>query len=121
MPKKLYSYAASYAHAFEEATGFGWAVPNGQRLDWPTLKHRRAAEIARLIEVYEHMLATGGVQVLRGRARLTDAHTVVIGNHQITAEHILVATGASASLPDMPGRELVMTSDAMFDLPQVPG
>ncbi|MGO4582183.1 glutathione-disulfide reductase [Cupriavidus sp. 2TAF22] len=120
IPKKLYSYAASYAHAFEEATGFGWALPTGQRLDWPTLKHRRAAEIARLNEIYEHMLATGGVEVLHGRARLADAHTVVIGNQRITAEHVLVATGACASLPDIPGRELVMTSDAMFDLPQVP-
>jgi len=120
IPKKLYSYAASYAHAFDEATGFGWALPSGQHLDWITLKKRRAAEIARLNEVYESMLVTGGVQVLHGRARLADAHTVVIGNQRITAEHVLVATGASASLPDIPGRELVLTSDAMFDLPQVP-
>lgn len=120
VPKKLYSYAASYAHAFEEATGFGWALPPGQRLDWHTLKHRRAAEIARLNDVYDHMLAAGGVQVVRGRARLADAHTVVIGDQRITAEHVLVATGASASLPDISGRELLLTSDDMFDLPQVP-
>ncbi|SDC64888.1 glutathione reductase (NADPH) [Cupriavidus sp. YR651] len=121
IPKKLYSYAASYAHAFEEAAGFGWTMSSDQHLDWATLKHRRAAEIARLNGVYEHMLASGGVHILRGRARLADAHTVVIGDRRVTAAHVLVATGASASLPDIPGRELVLTSDAMFDLPQVPG
>ncbi|WER50869.1 glutathione-disulfide reductase [Cupriavidus sp. WKF15] len=120
IPKKLYSYAAGYAHAFEEASGFGWALPSGHRLDWARLKHRRAGEIDRLNKVYEHILATGGVQVLRGRARLADAQTVVIGTQRITAEHVLVATGASASLPDFPGRELVLTSDAMFELPKVP-
>ena len=26
IPKKLYSYAASYADAFEEAAGYGWTV-----------------------------------------------------------------------------------------------
>jgi len=120
IPKKLYSYAASYAHAFAEASGFGWALSSDQHLDWPTLKDRRAAEIARLNGVYEQMLTSSGVQILHGRARLADAHTVVIGDQSVTAAHVLVATGASATLPDIPGRELVLTSDAMFDLPQVP-
>ena len=33
IPKKLYSYAAGYAEAFEEAAGFGWRVPE-PRFDW---------------------------------------------------------------------------------------
>ena len=46
IPKKLYSYAAHYADAFEEAAGFGWTVSEPQ-FDWGRLKANRAAEIAR--------------------------------------------------------------------------
>ena len=48
IPKKLYSYAAGYAEAFEEAPGYGWDLPQAPRLDWARLKARRAAEIQRL-------------------------------------------------------------------------
>src|SRR5512133_2211266 len=69
IPKKLYSYAAHYAHDFHDAAGFGWDVPS-PRLDWPRLKANRAKEIKRLNEVYHQLLATPGVQVVRGWARL---------------------------------------------------
>ena len=50
IPKKLYSYAAGYAEAFEEARGFGWRWPQAAapQLDWAALKSARAQEIARL-------------------------------------------------------------------------
>ena len=46
IPKKLYSYAAGYAEAFEEAAGFGWALGE-RRFDWGRLKANRAREIGR--------------------------------------------------------------------------
>src|SRR6476619_5149608 len=60
IPKKLYSYAAHYAHDFEEAAGFGWDVET-PRLDWPRLRANRAREIARLNGVYEQLLHGAGV------------------------------------------------------------
>ena len=48
IPKKLYSYAAYYGHAFEEAAGFGWDVPE-PRFDWARLKANRAREITCLL------------------------------------------------------------------------
>ena len=47
IPKKLYSFAAHYAEAFEEARGFGWSAATPE-LDWERLKANRAVEIARL-------------------------------------------------------------------------
>ncbi|MEP6824051.1 MAG: glutathione-disulfide reductase [Ramlibacter sp.] len=123
IPKKLYSYAAHYADAFTEAAGFGWDV--GQpRFDWERLKRNRGAEISRLNGIYEQLLAGAGVQSLRGWARLVDGHTVEVrtetGVQCVTARHILVATGGTPSVPDFPGREHVVTSDSMFDLPVFP-
>ena len=55
VPKKLYSYAAGYAAAFEEAPGYGWTLPEAPRFDWATLKRQRAQEITRLNGIYERI------------------------------------------------------------------
>jgi glutathione reductase (NADPH) len=126
IPKKLYSYAAHYAEAFEEAAGFGWQVEPKPRFDWATLKANRAAEIARLNGVYLQLLQGPGVRVLRGWGRLTGPQQVAVkpaeGGEEKTfsARHILLATGGHPQVPDFPGRELVLTSDDMFDLEPFP-
>jgi glutathione reductase (NADPH) len=120
IPKKLYSFAAHYAEAFDEAAGFGWQLPQAPRLDWARLKTNRAAEITRLNGIYQNLLTSAGVQLLRGWARLADAQTVVVEGRRHTARHILVATGSQPGVPPLPGRELVITSNEMFDLEPFP-
>ena len=123
IPKKLYSYAAHFAEGFADAAGFGWEVGTPQ-LDWARLKANRAAEIARLNGVYEHLLRTAGVQIERAWARLAAADRVELvdgeGPPTVRARHILVATGGTPSVPDFEGRECVVTSDHMFDLNPFP-
>jgi glutathione reductase (NADPH) len=123
IPKKLYSYAAHYAEAFEEAAGFGWTVGE-THFDWGRLKAARAKEITRLNGVYEQLLRGAGVRLLQGWATLCDAHTVQVrtadGDQRITARHILIATGGTPLVPAVSGREHVVTSDHMFDLPEFP-
>ncbi|NNU44500.1 glutathione-disulfide reductase [Ramlibacter montanisoli] len=123
IPKKLYSYAAQFAQDFEDAAGYGWDLQPA-RFDWRRLKANRAREIARLNGVYEHLLRTAGVELLRGWATLCDPHTVQVasaeGPRRWRARHILVATGGTPSVPHFPGREHVLTSDSMFDLEPFP-
>ncbi|WP_394787885.1 glutathione-disulfide reductase [Rhodoferax sp.] len=119
IPKKLYSYAAHYAEAFHEAAGFGWQV-EPPRFDWNTLKANRAIEISRLNGIYQQLLTGAGVQLLTGWATLVDAHTVQVGEQRYTAEHILVATGGTPTVPSIPGAEHAVVSDAMFDLEPFP-
>ncbi|MBP6782098.1 MAG: FAD-dependent oxidoreductase, partial [Ottowia sp.] len=47
IPKKLYSYGAHYAEAFEEARGYAWQMAPAPALDWQVLKANRAKEITR--------------------------------------------------------------------------
>ncbi|HQR49365.1 MAG TPA: glutathione-disulfide reductase [Burkholderiaceae bacterium] len=127
IPKKLYSYAAHYAEAFEESRGFGWQ-PTKPQFDWSSLKRNRRAEIGRLNSVYQKLLDGSGVQTLFGRARFLDAHTVQVDCDRngertcrcISAPHILVATGGRPDVPDFPGREHTVTSNEMFDLDPFP-
>jgi len=119
IPKKLYSYAAHYGEAFEESHGFGWHG-EAPSFDWETLKRNRAIEIMRLNGVYEKLLIGAGVQLLHGRARLADAHTVEVAGERLRAGHVLVATGGAPHPPEFPGHELSISSNEMFDLEPFP-
>ncbi|MEI7783965.1 MAG: glutathione-disulfide reductase [Betaproteobacteria bacterium] len=119
IPKKLYSYAAGYADAFEEARGYGWSAGE-PTFDWERLKAQRAREISRLNGVYTQLLLKAGVQLMQGWASLVDGHTVSVDGHPYTARAILVATGGQPSVPQLPGAEHVVSSDAMFDLTPFP-
>jgi glutathione reductase (NADPH) len=119
IPKKLYSYAAQYGESFEEARGFGWDS-GPARLDWQRLKANRKEEINRLNSIYQQLLSAAGVQLIRGWAELIDAHTVQVDGRRMSARHILLATGGRPSIPELPGREYVLSSDDMFDLEPFP-
>jgi glutathione reductase (NADPH) len=123
IPKKLYSYAAHYAEAFEESHGFGW-VGEAPTLDWAKLKANRATEITRLNGIYGNLLQTAGARLMQGWATLVDAHTVAVdtaaGRELVTARSIVIATGGQPFVPEFEGSELVVTSDAVFDLEPFP-
>ena len=120
IPKKLYSYAAHYAEAFEEAHGFGWVMAEKPRFDWDILKANRAKEISRLNGIYLNLLNNAGVQIITGWAKVLDGHTVDVNGVQYTAKNLLIATGGKPMVPQIEGREHVITSDEMFDLHPFP-
>ena len=119
IPKKLYSYAAHFAESFEASHGFGWVGP-APVLDWSALKANRAREITRLNGIYLQLLKGAGVQVIEGWATLADAQTVVVGAQRFSAKNILIATGGKPSVPDIAGREHVITSNDIFDIDPFP-
>jgi glutathione reductase (NADPH) len=119
IPKKLFVYASEFGDAFADCAGFGWTL--GERsFDWSRLVANKDREIARLNGVYEKILVDNGVQILRARATVADAHTVMVGNERYTARYILVATGGWPTRPTISGGELAITSNEAFFLPQFP-
>ena len=122
VPKKLMVYAGRFADEFEDAAGFGWTVPE-PRFDWSVLKARRDAEVTRLEGIYDANLGRAGVTIVPERAVIEDAHTVrlVGSDRRVTARIILVAVGASpVKEPLIPGAELAITSNEVFDLESLP-
>ena len=119
IPKKLYSYAAQFAEDFRDAAGYGWTV-SGTTLDWEQLKKNRAQEISRLNGIYDNLLKNSGAELIRGWASLVDANTVEVEGKQYTAKHILVVPGGWPMVPEVPGKEYVITSNEIFDMPELP-
>lgn len=120
--KKLMVYAARFADDFADAAGFGWQVGQTQ-FDWASLIAAKDREIARLEGAYSQTLEKAGVEILRSRAVVEDAHHVrlLTTGARIRARHILVATGATPSHePSIPGLEHAITSNEAFDLGHQP-
>ena len=122
VPKKLLVYASQFGKAIEDAAGFGWQV-EGRRFDWPTLIANKDREIDRLNAAYIRNLEASGAELFMSRARLLDAHTVQLQSdgRKITAQTILIATGARPFMPDVPGAEHAITSNEAFYLSKLPG
>jgi glutathione reductase (NADPH) len=119
VPKKLMVYAAHVAEDLEDAAGYGWTVGEATH-DWADFIRRKDVEIDRLNRVYDRILRMANVQVIPGRGRLIDAHTVAVGEQSYTAENILIATGGRPWTPTFPGSEHAVTSEAVFALPDRP-
>jgi glutathione reductase (NADPH) len=119
VPKKLLVYGAHFRHDFEDAVGFGWSVPE-PKLDWKKLQAAKDKELDRLNGVYKRLLRDSGVQLVEGRGRIVDPHTVEVAGQRYTAAHILVSTGSHPFLPEMPGIDHVITSDGALGLKELP-
>ncbi|MET4027989.1 glutathione reductase (NADPH) [Marinobacter sp. MBR-99] len=121
VPKKLFVYGAHVHDELEDAAGYGWRVPLDQvSFDWPTLVANKNAEIERLNGIYGRLLENAGVEIINGTATISDANTVTVGERSYSAKHITVATGSWPVVPDVPGKECILTSNEMFYLPQLP-
>lgn len=118
IPKKLFVYGSHFAYDLRDAVGYGWSTRPS--FEWARLRTNKDREIARLNGIYEGLLERAGVDIIRGRARLLDAHTVEVGDVKRSAKKILIATGGRATEPDILGKENALTSNAVFSLDELP-
>ncbi len=119
IPKKIFSYAAHFAHDFGDARRFGWDS-GAPRFDWTTLRTHKDEEISRLNGVYERLLVGAGVEIVDGRATLLGPNEVEVAGRRIRGERILVAVGGRPVRPVGPGVEHCLTSDDIFHLDRLP-
>ncbi|WP_395671045.1 glutathione-disulfide reductase [Phenylobacterium sp.] len=121
VPKKFMVYASEFAHHFKTAKGYGWTI-EGASFDWPAFIAEKDKEIARLSGIYVRNLQNAGAELVHGKARLVDAHTVEVdGKGRVTADKILIATGGRPWMPkDVVGIEHAISSNEAFQLPALP-
>jgi glutathione reductase (NADPH) len=115
VPKKLLVYASRFPDLFEEARGYGWSEVHST-LNWEMLFTRVDNEVTRLNGIYQRMLDNSKVQIIRGKGRFLDPHTVEVGDTKVTADKILIAVGGTPVRPDISGIEHALISDDLFNL-----
>jgi len=120
VPKKLLVYGAHFAEDLDDAAMFGWDVPT-KRFDWPVLRDNVLAEVARIEGAYTETLTNHDVTILHERAELTGANSIRLASgKEVTADKILIATGAMPVMPRVEGIEHAISSNEVFHLPRLP-
>ncbi|GKU86433.1 hypothetical protein SLEP1_g959 [Rubroshorea leprosula] len=120
VPKKLLVYASKFAHEFDESNGFGWKYDTEPKHDWSTLMANKNAELRRLTGIYKNILNNAGVTLIEGRGKVVDPHTIDVDGKLYSARNILISVGGRPFIPDIPGSEYAIDSDAALDLPSKP-
>jgi len=120
VPKKLMVFASEYSVMVDDARAYGWDIPAGD-FDWGLFRTKMHAELDRLEGIYRNILKNNGVETFDQRARLVDAHTVELADGtRHSAKHILLASGGHPVKPEVPGAELGITSNEIFQFDQLP-
>lgn len=119
VPKKLMVYASHFPELFTDAEGYGWSGVQSQ-LDWHKMITAVNNEVIRLNGIYQRMLDNSKVEVVPGRGKFIDQHTIQVGDRVVTADKILIAVGGVPVRPDIPGIEHAIVSDDIFNLETQP-
>ena len=120
VPKKLLVYGAHFAEDLDDAAMFGWDVPT-KRFDWPVLRDNVLREVSRLEGAYTDTLTNHDVTIFHERAVLTGPNSIRLASgKEVTAEKILIATGATPQMPKVEGIEHAISSNEVFHLEALP-
>lgn len=113
VPKKVMWYAAHLATAVHDAPAFGLPT-QCDKTDWHHLVTARERYIDNINHYWNGYVDDLGIAYMQGSAQFVDAKTIRVEGQQHTADHIVIATGGYARVPDIPGANVGITSDGFF-------
>ena len=103
VPSKALIESAKVFHQMRHAADYGLRAGDIS-VNFPAVMDRKDTIIAEIAkgenaEVYRRL----GIDVIEGRAHFIDAHTVQVGDRQIAAKEIVIATGSEENVPPIEG------------------
>jgi pyruvate/2-oxoglutarate dehydrogenase complex dihydrolipoamide dehydrogenase (E3) component len=122
VPSKALIAAAGLVHRARNGAALGLDT-TGVGVDWARVKAHVKAAIAAIAPNDSQERFEGlGVKVIRERARFADARTVESASARVRARRIVIAAGARAALPPIPGLAEVgaLTNETIFDIEALP-
>ncbi len=150
VPKKFLVFAADYGRYFNSAVDYGWdsnsptdnSISGSHQINWDKLRNNVNQETNRLQEIYCKLLKDSEVDMVNGYGYFLSPNEVAVVGAEprsargeessnlnklkddaidsFSAPKILIASGGSATKPNIPGNELGLISDDMFSLPTFP-
>lgn len=97
--------------------------PAALKVDMTKLQKRKQKVVSTLVGGVKGLLKGNKVDLVEGKARFVDSHTLAVGEKQITAENVIIATGSNVFMPPfiaVEGENHLLTSTEALDLDHVP-
>lgn len=121
IPSKAMIHAAHKFHDLakhsKKGGHMGISIPGPAELEMAGLKGWKDDIVDRLNKGVEHLLKSAGAELITGWAEFKDAKTAVVGDIQIEAENVILATGSiPIELPFMKYGGNVISSREALDL-----
>ena len=120
IPAKAVLRSADVLSTVRDAEEFGIKVPEPE-IDYPTVVKRRQKVVSILTGGVSGLFKKNEIELIEGEARLVKAGTIAVGNQQIAAKTIVLATGSVPS--PIPGTELggrVIGTEGAWALDELP-
>jgi len=117
-PKKVLVGAADVVSWHRRMRGHG--VAGDAAIDWPALMAFKRSFTDPLPPTREAAFKKVGIETLHGEAKFVAEDRIAIGDRELTARHVVIATGASPRTLDIPGEEHVITSTEFMELDVLP-
>lgn len=126
IPTKMFVYPADLLAEAADTDRLGITIPKG-KADWAAIRDRIFGRIDPIAEAgREWRLQNPNVTLFDAEARFTGPNTLQVGEDEITAPQIVIATGSTARIPEVPGihddgvAERIHTSDSIMRLAEFP-
>lgn len=117
-PKKVLVGAAEIMDWRRRMMGKG--IDGDITINWHDLMQFKRTFTESVPDNLENMLKKTGVATYHGEIQFTDTNNLQIGNHRLTAQHIVIATGARPRDLGIRGAEFAATSTDFLELEQLP-
>lgn len=98
----------------------GRGIDGELRIDWPALMAFKRTFTDPIPAKQERRYAEQGIDAFHGQARFLDHETIEVAGSRLKAKHFLIATGARPISLNIPGENLIASSDDFLELEKLP-
>ncbi len=120
IPTKALLHAAEVADNARDGAAFG-VRSSLESIDMAGVHAYKDGVVERLYKGLQGLVGSRDIDYVEGEGRLSDAHTVTVGDRDLVGRHLVLATGSAArSLPGLEIGGRVVTSEEALRLATVP-
>src|SRR5690606_6068370 len=126
IPTKTFLKSAKVYKTLQHSSDYGVTSSGSIGFDWSKVVARKDGVVKQLTGGVAFLLKKNGVDVYNGFGDIRSANEVIVNGESLKTKNVIIATGASAIIPPIPGVEeaykkgIVVTSKELLNIKQYP-
>ncbi|SEK61763.1 glutathione reductase (NADPH) [Carnobacterium iners] len=117
-PKKVLYSVVEAKDAVTQLTGKGFSVT--PQVHWPELMSFKESIINPMSKGLKKSMDSSGIETIAGKATFINKQTIQVNEDTLTADKIIIATGARPAILSIKGKEHLLTSTDFLSLSEMP-